>query len=64
MKTVFDVLNDKIVSHRRDISEALCSGVAKDYSEYRDLCGLIRGLEIAQREVNDLAQNFMEEDND
>jgi hypothetical protein len=36
----------------------------KDYAEYRDMCGAIRGLGLALREVQDLAQNYLKEDED
>jgi hypothetical protein len=28
------------------------------------MCGLITGLSLAQREIHDLARNYMDEDND
>lgn len=64
-KTVFDVLNDKIQEHMVLAREFLESGGPKDFAEYRDVCGAIRGLSIALREVADLAKNYQyEEDND
>ena len=63
-KTVFDVLIDKLVAHKNAIADSLVSGAAKEYAEYRELCGLIRGLETAQREVQDLAQNYMDDNDD
>jgi hypothetical protein len=63
-KTVFDVLKEKIVAHKTAIADSLISGASKDFAEYRELCGLIRGLEIAQREVQDLAQNFLDDDDE
>jgi hypothetical protein len=63
-KTVFDVLNEKITAHRNAVADSLVSGASKDYAEYRELCGLIRGLETAQREVQDLAQNYMDDNDD
>jgi hypothetical protein len=63
-KTVFDVLNEKLTAHIAAVADSLSSGAAKDYAEYRDLCGLIRGLETAKREVLDLSRNYMEDDDD
>lgn len=63
-KTVFDVLREKIVAHKNAIADSLVSGAIKDYAEYRELCGLIRGLETTLREVQDLAQNFLDDDDD
>jgi hypothetical protein len=62
-KTVFDVLLKNIEEHRSSAIEVLAQGSVKDYAEYRDLCGLIRGLETAQREIRDLSRNYMD-DND
>jgi hypothetical protein len=63
-KTVYDVLVEKITAHIAAVADSLASGAAKDYAEYRDLCGLIRGLETAKREIFDLAQQYMEQDDD
>lgn len=63
-KTVFDVLNEKLAAHRNAVADSLVSGASKDYAEYRELCGLIRGLETALREVHDLARHQQENDDD
>ena len=63
-RTVFDVLNEKIEEHRSSAITMLAQGSVTDFAKYRELCGLIRGLETAQREVKDLARNFLEEDED
>lgn len=62
--TVFDVIELKIKESLVSARERLCGGGAKDFAEYRETCGYIRGLETAQREVQDLARNFLEEDED
>ena len=63
-KTVYDVLLEKLTAHAAAVADSVASGAAKDYAEYRELCGLIRGLETALREVNDLARHQMETDDD
>ena len=63
-KTVFDVLNDKIRDLRKDSEVFLADGAAKDYAEYREACGVIRGLAAAQREIQDLSRNYMDDDDD
>jgi hypothetical protein len=63
-KTVFDVLNEKINEHKSSAMEFLADGGCKDFSHYKNLCGLIQGLSVAQREVNDLMRNFMEDEDD
>ena len=63
-KTVFDVLKDKITVEMQAANEHLTSGALKDFAGYRDLCGFIRGLEVALREVNALSRNYMEDEDD
>tara|TARA_R110000782_G_scaffold93130_2_gene176583 strand:+ start:405 stop:608 length:204 start_codon:yes stop_codon:yes gene_type:complete len=61
-KTVFDVLKDKIEG---DISSArvfLTGGSAKDYAGYKEVVGLIRGLEASKSHIADLSRNYMEDD--
>ena len=63
-KTVFDVLKDKITVEMQTANEHLTSGAAINFAAYRDLCGFIRGLEVALREIEDLSRNYMDDDND
>jgi len=46
------------------VVESLVDGTAKDYAEYKELCGAIRGLRTAQRELNDLVEKLKEADDD
>jgi hypothetical protein len=62
--TVFDVLNEKITELKGSNEEFLHSGAAKDFAGYREVCGVIRGLDAALREINDLSRNYMEDNND
>lgn len=64
MTTVYDVLMNKLTAHIGAVADSVASGAAKDYAEYRELCGLIRGLETAKREISDLAQQQLEQDDD
>jgi hypothetical protein len=59
-----DILNKKIEDQKASHVEALAGGVVKDYAEYRELCGVIRGLQTAQRELADLVRRVKESDND
>ena len=62
--TVFDVLNLKLTEQKRSSEEFLNSGGCKDFAEYREVCGVIRGLDTALREINDLSRNYMEDEDD
>lgn len=56
----FELLISKYIERIRNIEESLSNGSAKDYAEYRELCGVIRGLRSAQMEVQDLASRTKE----
>jgi hypothetical protein len=61
--TAFSVVLKEIEERRESIARALVEGAAKDYAEYRNLCGEIRGLAQAQMYINDLVRK-MERDED
>ena len=63
-KTVFDVLKDKIDEDISSAQSFLTAGSPKDYAELREVVGLIRGLEASKSYIEDLAKNYMEDDND
>lgn len=63
MTTAFSVVNKTIEEKRDLIARALIDGAARDYAEYRSMCGEIRGLSQAYMYVEDLAKK-MEYDDD
>ena len=63
-KTVFDVLKDKIEGDKSSALEFLGNGGAKDFAQYKETAGYIRGLEICIRHVKDLSRNYMEDDDE
>jgi len=63
-KTVFDVLTQKIDEDISSAQSFLSAGSPKDYANYREVVGLIRGLEASKSYVEDLARNYMENDDD
>lgn len=63
-KTVFDVLDDRLVNATKDQEIFVTSGGAKTLEGYKEACGVIRGLALARRELQDLAKNYMEERDD
>ena len=63
-KTVFDVLKEKIEADRASAMDFLASGGAKDFSQYKEVTGLVRGLEASLGYIMDLSRNYMDDDND
>jgi hypothetical protein len=60
----FELLNRKLEEQVKSHSEALVDGQSKDYAHYRELCGVIRGLQTAQREVGDLVRKLKDDNDD
>jgi hypothetical protein len=61
-KTVFDVLKEKIEGDKSSALEFLGTGGAKDYAQYKEVVGLVRGLEASVRYIEDLSRSYMEDD--
>lgn len=64
MKTVYDVLIENFETQVSQAADFLVGGGAKDFAEYREICGRIRGLRIAIFETQALAKTQMESDDD
>ena len=62
--TVMDVLQKKLKEQEESHIQALAGGAVSDYASYRELCGVIRGLQTAQREIADLVRRLKENDDD
>ena len=58
------MLNQKITELKGSSEDFLKTGGAKDFAEYREVCGVIRGLNAALREINDLSRNYMDDNDD
>jgi len=58
MATAFDVVLKAIEERRDDIAQALISGAAKDYPEYKSMSGEIRGLSLAHSFITDLVRKL------
>ena len=63
-KTVFDVLTQKIDEDVSSATQFLAGGSAKDFAGYKEIVGLIRGLEASKQYVEALSRNYMDNDND
>jgi hypothetical protein len=62
MDRTLEVLLEQYRNKRSQVAEAVSSGAAKDYAEYRALCGEIRGLLTAEMYLTDLAKNLENSD--
>lgn len=60
MDRTLEVLLQKMEEKRNEITESLSDGAAKDYSEYKYSCGVVRGLLVASSLIADLAKNLEE----
>ena len=58
--TVFDVLDKKLAELQQSQVEYLAEGGANSFAQYRESCGVIRGLAAARREIEDLSRNYMD----
>ena len=58
-----DALKNKIRADMNNYADDLANGQCKTYDEYKELCGVIRGLAYAERHLLDLADK-LKEDND
>lgn len=63
-KTVYDVLIDKMQEDVAAFVEVLVAGSVKDYAEYREIVGRVRGLRLGIGATEDLKRSQMEEDDD
>lgn len=54
MTTVVDIHLAELKKRREELSEHLGTGAVKDYAEYRETCGVIRGLTLAESYLTDL----------
>lgn len=58
----FEYLSSQLREEMDAIKESLAAGAAKDYAEYQNLCGKIRGLLTAQSKLNDLKERMDDSD--
>lgn len=64
MNKYFDLIIKDLEERREYIAKAMIEGSAKDYSEYRSMCGEIRGLSLAHQTVTDLVRKMEQNDDE
>jgi len=62
MSTIFDRILREIEDRRDVLAQTVVSGAAKDFDEYRAMCGEIRGLSFAHNQIIDLQRKLEQED--
>tara|TARA_R110000822_G_scaffold150360_1_gene289476 strand:+ start:4962 stop:5159 length:198 start_codon:yes stop_codon:yes gene_type:complete len=62
--TTFDVLIKTFTEDKISAQEFLSGGGAKDFAQYKEVTGLIRGLQACINYTQDLSRNYMETDDD
>jgi len=52
------VLRDKLRADMNNYTDDLANGQCSSFEQYKELCGVIRGLAYAERHLIDLAENI------
>jgi hypothetical protein len=58
MNTEFDVVLKEIRAIKENIVRAMSDGSARDFAEYKFLCGEIQGLSLVQAYIEDLVRQL------
>lgn len=64
MDKALAIIKERINEKQTFIAKAVSEGIAKDYAEYRAMCGEIRGLSIAEGFILDLADQMERNDDE
>mgnify|MGYP000576585979 FL=1 len=56
--SVFEALRDKLRADMNNFTDDLANGQCSSFEQYKELCGVIRGLAYAERHLIDLAENI------
>lgn len=59
--SVFQALRDKIRADMNNFTDDMANGQCSSFEQYKELCGVIRGLAYAERHLIDLAENIEKE---
>lgn len=57
-----ELLLSKNAQEREDLTQFLAGGNAKDFAHYQNICGIIRGLRLADEHLKDLADRMEKSD--
>jgi hypothetical protein len=60
--TELEFLRKQVREEMRVITETLAAGKAKDFADYREMCGVVRGLQIAHNLIAEMAERIENSD--
>lgn len=61
--TELEVVKRKIREDLNDLADAMATGHARDYAEYRHMVGKVEGLALAERHILDLEELILKNEN-
>ena len=64
MDKALAIIKDRINEKQAQLAAAMSGAAAKDYAEYRAMCGEYRGLSLAEGFILDLANQMERNDDD
>ena len=59
--SVMGTLRTQLMEEIQALQQAVCTGICKDYAEYRSLCGRINGLTSAHLRIVEMEQRVYSE---
>lgn len=59
---VFEALLKSLGEEREAVVDSMTSGAVNDFPEYKRLCGVLRGLDIAESHIKSLAERVNNDD--
>ena len=60
----YELIIKKNNEFRQQVEDSLAAGAAKDYAEYRELVGVIRGLNHSNLNIQDLLRKLKDDNDD
>lgn len=63
-RKLLEVINERIDEGVKHIEEALAAKAAKNFEEYCEMCGVIRGLLTARSYLSDLTHQLEKSDDE
>ena len=59
-RQMLEHLNKRLLEREESVKDSLVGSGAKDFAEYKNLCGVVQGLRLAKMESQDLVQRYEE----